>query len=62
MMHVLAISKGLYKSALYGVSKLNRRLHRLVRVFTCQNATFLKIICRGSVYVVTFIMNLDKCN
>ena len=31
-----------------GVSKLNRRLQRLVRVYTCQNATLLIITCRGS--------------
>ena len=24
------------------------RLHRLVRVYTCQNATFLEITCHGS--------------
>ena len=35
----------------FGVSKLNRRLHWLVRVYTCQNAT-LEITCTGS---VTFI-------
>ena len=29
-------------------SKLKRGLHRLVRVYTCQNATLLKITCRGS--------------
>ena len=28
--------------------KLNRRLHRLVGVYTCQNATLLEITCRGS--------------
>ena len=30
------------------VSKLKRRLHRLVWVCTCQNATLLEITCRGS--------------
>ena len=34
----------------FGVSKLKRRLHRLVRVYTCQNATLLEITCRGSKY------------
>ena len=29
----------------FGVSKLNRRLHRLVWVYTYQNATLLKITC-----------------
>ena len=32
----------------FGVSKLKRRLHRLVRVYTCQNATLLEITCQGS--------------
>ena len=32
----------------FGVSKLKRRLQRLVRVCTCQNATLLEILCTGS--------------
>ena len=32
----------------FGVSKLKRGLHRLDRVYTCQNATLLEISCRGS--------------
>ena len=32
----------------FGVSKLKRRLHRLIWVYTCQNATVLEITCRGS--------------
>ena len=32
----------------FGVYKLKRRLHRLVWVYTCQNATLLEITCRGS--------------
>ena len=32
----------------YGVSKLKRRLHRLVWAYTCQNATLLEITCHGS--------------
>ena len=32
----------------FGVSMLKRRLHRLVWVYTCQNATLLEITCRGS--------------
>ena len=36
----------------FGVSKLKRRFHRLVRVYTCQNATLLEITCRGSNYDV----------
>ena len=34
----------------YGVSKLKRRLHRPVWVYTCQNATLLEITCHGSNY------------
>ena len=36
--------------ASFGVSKLKRRLHRLVWVYTCQNATLLEITCHGSYY------------
>ena len=32
----------------FGISKLKRRLHRLVRVYTCQNATLLEITYRCS--------------
>ena len=32
----------------FGISKLKRRLHRLVWVYTFQNATLLEITCRGS--------------
>ena len=31
----------------FGVSKLKRRLHRLVWVYTCQNTTLLEITCHG---------------
>ena len=31
-----------------GVSNLKRRPHRLTQVYTCQNATWLEITCRGS--------------
>ena len=31
-------------------SKLKSRLHRLFRVYTCQNATLLEISCTGSLY------------
>ena len=34
----------------FGVSKLLRRLHRLVWVYTCQNDTMLEITCHGSRY------------
>ena len=33
----------------FGVSKLKRRLQRLVWVYTCQNATLLEITCHGSI-------------
>ena len=32
----------------FGVSKLKRRLQRLVWVYTCQNVKLLEISCRGS--------------
>ena len=32
----------------FGVSKLKRRLHRLVWVYTCKNTTLLEITCHGS--------------
>ena len=32
----------------FGVSKLKRRLQRLVWVYTCQNTTLLETTCRGS--------------
>ena len=38
----------------FGVSKLKRRLQRLVRVYTCQNATLLEISYTGS---YSFIRN-----
>ena len=34
-----------YASDWFGVSKLKRRLHKLVWDFTCQNATLLEITC-----------------
>ena len=33
----------------FRVCKLKRRLHRLVWVYTCQNATLLEITCHGSI-------------
>ena len=35
----------------FRVSKFNRRLHRLVWVYSCQNATLLEITCRGSIMI-----------
>ena len=39
------------------VSKLKRRLHKLVWVYTCQNATFLEILCNGSYIVSKRVLN-----
>ena len=36
----------------FGVSKLKKRLYRLVWVYLCQHATLLEISCRGSLYLV----------
>ena len=36
----------------FGVSKLKRRLQRLVQVYTCQNVKLLEIYCGGSYNVV----------
>ena len=33
----------------FGFSKLKRGLHRLVLVYTCQNASLLEITCHGSI-------------
>ena len=41
----------------FGVSKLKRRLHRLIWVYTCQNATLLAISCTGSYWKVK-----SQCN
>ena len=35
----------------FGVSKHKRRLHRLIWVYTFQNATLLEITCCGSCYI-----------
>ena len=40
----------------FEVSKLKRRLHRLVWVNTCQNATLLDITCHGNIYLTDFKM------
>ena len=38
-----------YWSDIFGVSKLKRRLDRLVWIYTLQNTTLLEITCRGSI-------------
>ena len=46
----------------FGVSKLKRRLHMLVCVYTCQNTTVLEITCHGLItsshmlYEVHFVL------
>ena len=45
----------------FGVSKLKRRLHRLVWVYTCQNATLLEITCHGSKYALITSLLLFTC-
>ena len=34
----------------FGVSKLKRRLQRLLGLLSCQNVKLLEISCRGSIY------------
>ena len=41
------------------ISKLKRRPHRLIWVYTCQNATLLEITCRGSNILI--FLYLDAC-
>ena len=48
-----------YWSNTIGVSKLNRRLHRLVWVNTCQYATLLEITCHGSCESSIFQVNRE---
>ena len=36
----------------FGVSKLKRRLHTLIWVYTCQNATLLETTCHGSIILL----------
>ena len=38
----------------FGVSKLKRRLQRLVRAFTCPNTTLLEITCHCSIIILFF--------
>ena len=47
------IIKLLTIKAPFGVSKLNRRLQRLVRVYTCQNVKLFEISCSGSLIVLS---------
>ena len=42
----------------FGISKLSRRLHRLVRVSSCQYATLLEITCNSS-YLIDFRLSRD---
>ena len=36
----------------FGVCKLKRRLHMLIWLYTCQNATLLEITCHGSIIML----------
>ena len=40
--------------------KLKRRLHRLIRVYTCQNATLLEISCHGSNWFSFILLQVVK--
>ena len=44
------------RTSYYGVSKLNKGLHRLVWVYTCQNTTLLENTCRGSLVIVVHVV------
>ena len=46
-----------YWPTAFGVSKLKKRLHRLVRVYTCQNATLLEITCCGSILICNYLVS-----
>ena len=39
----------LWMLTVFGVSKLKKRLHRFVWVYTCQNTTLLEVTFRGSI-------------
>ena len=39
----------------FGVSKLKRRLQRLIWVYTCQNVTLSEITCHGSFYIYSYL-------
>ena len=45
----------------FEVSKLNRRLHRLVCVYTCQNLSLLEITYRGSYVLSMYIYCRPIC-
>ena len=43
----------------FEVSKLKNMMYRLVRVYTCQNATLLEITCHGSNIFLTFFVMVE---
>ena len=47
-LNILWVLRYLLNMIDFGVSKLRRRLHRLVWIYTCQDTTLLEITCRGS--------------
>ena len=46
----------------FGVHKLLRRLHRLIWVYTCQNATLLEITCHGSLIMLSATVDQGTAN
>ena len=48
-------------TAPFGVSKLNRRLQRLVRVYTCQNVKLLEISCGPNANLKYFRLHKPNC-
>ena len=41
----------------FWISKLKKRLHRLVWVYTCQKATLLEITCQGSILIWCLVVS-----
>ena len=55
------ISKFTNDSTYHKIYAIKRRLHRLIRVYTCQNATLLEITCRGLI-INLFKSKFDICD
>ena len=45
----------------FGVPKFKKRLHRIVWVYTCQNATLLEITCYGSITHLKYAHTKSNC-
>ena len=52
----LCIRLSLEDSKTGGTSRLKRRLHRLLSVYTCQNATLLEIFWNNNEYAVELLL------